>query len=340
MPWSQWGRYVAYVGRTYSDLRWAERAPRAVFRGSFKAFSTGCIKAAESGMAAGAALLGEGTCNMKGPKQPWPTAKVHAGNWQQYGRSRLLHLRAQRPDLLNVAFHASQYPRYEPWNLTFDQQAYPIDAPAIMSLLEQRAAFRYAVYAEGNCGWADRLKHLFLMGFLVFVQLTPCREFYTQFFDPWVHYIPVDGRFDNLTAGVEWANAHEAEAEAMATASQARAMRVLTPDSMFKYAYALFGELRRTYAVLQADPRAAGSRGGKSGVNALTIHTPAKQVEPYHSAALYDRRCMLSKLPEDQLLMLSAQVFWNDSLGWWQEERAFTTSAAGTRQAIDSDLPF
>lgn len=183
--WSQWAAALRYIHQRFGgNADWATRESKAVFRGLIKEHSLGCSPT---------------ECPLQRDHMiPVPFTFVDAQNWKEYGRTRLLCLRARFPDLLNVAI--SPYPYFKPWNYTFDTNRYPADQPVHLSLKKQRERFKYVIYAEGNCGWADRLKHLFLLGFLVFVQTTPCREYYLGFFKPWEHYVPIDSKVSGSNA--------------------------------------------------------------------------------------------------------------------------------------------
>lgn len=69
--------------------------------------------------------------------------------------------------------------------------------------------FKYVVYAEGNCFWADRLnKHVFGPS-LIFKQETPCGQFWEPLLKPMTHYVPTDFHFDNLVDQIKWARLHD-----------------------------------------------------------------------------------------------------------------------------------
>ena len=106
--------------------------------------------------------------------------------------------------------------------------AYPdlVDAAHDYVPLLQQEEYRYQIIAEGHCGWSDRLRLALFMGPLLLMQESSCREFYGLGLEPWVHYVPVADNLQDLRERVEWARAHEADAEAIAARAQALAARL------------------------------------------------------------------------------------------------------------------
>jgi hypothetical protein len=237
-PWESW---QAHVDRCtmHNNVPWADREAKAVWRGSLKTTSIWCK---------------DRDCNRPN-SSPCGHTTISADNWHLYARSRLLYLRAQHPDLYNVAVSSRDYPYWPALNVTFDPAVYPVDSPAAMPMDQQAREFKYGVYVEGNCGWAQRLKDQLLYGMLVFVQHSPCAEYYVQFFQPWVHYVPIDGRLDNLTDAILWARAHDAEAQAIAARAQAFARVFFAKKNIELYSYAFFAVVEELYDELspQAD---------------------------------------------------------------------------------------
>jgi hypothetical protein len=96
--------------------------------------------------------------------------------------------------------------------------------------------YRYAIYAEGHCGWSDRLRFMLFMGAALFLQETNCREYYGLKLEPWVHYVPLDHDFHALEAAYDWAAAHEADVLAMVDNMHAYAEHVVSAAAVRAYA--------------------------------------------------------------------------------------------------------
>lgn len=52
---------------------------------------------------------------------------------------------------------------------------------------------------------------------------------------PWVHYIPVDGLLDNLTASIEWARQNDEQVRRMSDAGMVFATNVLSKAGILYY---------------------------------------------------------------------------------------------------------
>ncbi|KAL9647092.1 hypothetical protein ABK040_004810 [Willaertia magna] len=98
------------------------------------------------------------------------------------GRRKVMEIGSERTDLFDVDIYDS--------------------AKNIPMILQER--YKYMIYAEGQSGWANRLKRQLFMGTALLKQSTQCHEWYDYDLEPFVHYIPVDYYFNNLTKAVEW----------------------------------------------------------------------------------------------------------------------------------------
>lgn len=116
----------------------------------------------------------------------------------------------------------------------------------------QQEELRYQIIAEGECQWASRLRDALFMGNVLIIQDYQCIEFYGIRLVPWVHYIPVDYWFLNLTEAVLWAEnnqqaVHKMNAEKLAYAKQYLSPKnprpVSGPQTPFRQ--------RRRYAVIK-----------------------------------------------------------------------------------------
>lgn len=65
--------------------------------------------------------------------------------------------------------------------------------------------FKFVLYAEGNCFWADRMNRQLFGPSAILKQETPCGQFYEPLLEPMSHYIPVDFFFNDLLDRINWA---------------------------------------------------------------------------------------------------------------------------------------
>jgi hypothetical protein len=104
-------------------------------------------------------------------------------------------------------------------------------AGARLSLAEQER-FKYVIYAHGHGQWASRLRLHLAGGRVLLKQLGVCDEFYATQLLPFVHYVPVDYNWRNLTEAVEWARKSDGEARKLVR-------------NMNRYAHSAVGTLDR-----------------------------------------------------------------------------------------------
>jgi hypothetical protein len=81
--------------------------------------------------------------------------------------------------------------------------------------MEGQEQFKYALYVHGHSQWSSRLRILLAGGRLLMKQLGVCDECYATQLKPFVHYLPIDYYWRNLTEAVEWARSHDDEAKQM-----------------------------------------------------------------------------------------------------------------------------
>ncbi|KAA8496016.1 Protein O-glucosyltransferase 1 [Porphyridium purpureum] len=74
---------------------------------------------------------------------------------------------------------------------------------------EEHHRYKYVVYAEGNCFWADRMNRQLFGPSAIIKQETPCGQFYEPLMKPFVHYIPSDFFFGDLVERVDWCLAND-----------------------------------------------------------------------------------------------------------------------------------
>lgn len=106
------------------------------------------------------------------------------------GRTRLKFMAQTHSDLFDVSVGGtcggkhSQLERLEP---------------------KEHHKFKYIVYAEGNCMWADRSRQQVFGPSAIIKQETPCGQFFEPMMRPFVHFIPTDFFFTDTTQRIQWA---------------------------------------------------------------------------------------------------------------------------------------
>lgn len=195
---------------------WNEREPKAVFRGSVHRLS-----------------VYSDDWRAQAPRRTQVTPK----NWHQVGRTALLAAKARRPDLINMRLQWKSVEAEEglPQRLRIPDSAWAgMDQPEYMRS-EEQMRFKYGVNVEGHGGWADRGYKMLLQPQLAIIQDMPALPWYLRFFRPYQHYVPVDSNLRNITQAVEWARAHDSEAQRMVVAANTLARDLLHPSAIFRY---------------------------------------------------------------------------------------------------------
>mmetsp|Transcript_9904 Transcript_9904/g.16994 ORF Transcript_9904/g.16994 Transcript_9904/m.16994 type:complete len:682 (-) Transcript_9904:262-2307(-) len=113
---------------------------------------------------------------------------------EDMGRSRLFHLGQLRSELFDVSIggrcgaHAYNLRRLTP---------------------EEHHRYKYVVYTEGNCFWADRMNRQLFGPSAIIKQETPCGQFYEPLMKPFVHYIPTDFFMADTVDRIQWAREND-----------------------------------------------------------------------------------------------------------------------------------
>ncbi|CAN8069858.1 unnamed protein product [Agarophyton chilense] len=110
------------------------------------------------------------------------------------GRTRLLYLSQQQPDVLDVSVGGTCAGVH-----THLQRLEP----------KEHHKYKYILYAEGNCMWADRTRHQVFGPSLMIKQETPCGQFFEPLLRPNTHYVPTDFFFTDTVAKVTWARQND-----------------------------------------------------------------------------------------------------------------------------------
>mmetsp|Transcript_65383 Transcript_65383/g.108641 ORF Transcript_65383/g.108641 Transcript_65383/m.108641 type:complete len:459 (-) Transcript_65383:77-1453(-) len=122
---------------------------------------------------------------------------MHAHPRDRPTRCQLLHLSLAQPELIDYKVGPNTSLSFEQW-----------------------ARYKYVLFLEGTQEWADRLKLLLHLGSVVLIQELWCQEYYFWMMQPWVHYVPVSTRLEDLAATVLWLREHEEESQQIAAAGQ------------------------------------------------------------------------------------------------------------------------
>lgn len=189
---------------------WKWRTPKGIFRGSYR---TSCLD------------------------MNFIFHNMNMTNAGECGRGKLLKLAHHYPNLLDVGlFSENEHDEFFLANQSWYERK---DA---MTLEQQSAKFRYVIYAEGNCGWADRLKLLLTTGMLIFLQETPCSEWYFGLMKPFVHYIPVKNDWSNLKEMIEWAIENDQKSQQIVSNSMKLGRYLMDYSVWMDYLYELLFE--------------------------------------------------------------------------------------------------
>lgn len=153
----------------------------------------------------------------------------------EVGRTRLMYLSEQQPDLLDVSIGGAcggkrtRLQRLDP---------------------KEHHKFKYILYAEGNCMWADRMRQQVFGPSAIIKQETPCGQFFEPLLQPNTHYIPTDFFFTDTLEKVRWAREHENEARVIVKNVNEFAHNFLTLKGIEAYVEVLLQE----YTALLVEP--------------------------------------------------------------------------------------
>ena len=117
-----------------------------------------------------------------------------------------------------------------------------------MSIEAQAARFKYLVHVEGVGGWADRLRHLLLLGTPVLKQDMGVTEWFEPLLVAGRHYIPVSSTLSNLSRAIAWAREHDEAARRIGVEGAALAERLLSPRALLFYSRKLVAGYARLWS--------------------------------------------------------------------------------------------
>lgn len=208
-----WDGFMAKSWLSASEVPWSQKESKAVFYGAIRKSSL--VKTESGGLS-------------------W--INLTLDNWDQFGRGKLHKLAQQHPALLEVSLQRSisiqQIDKY--------LEAMGWEKKPYMTMEAQAKKFKFVVYLEGNCGWADRLKNQLALGMVLFMQETPCHEFFTPLLVPWVHYIPVKNDLSDLVEQIKWAQSNDEAAREISVNAAEFAKEYLSITSWRTYIHTIF----------------------------------------------------------------------------------------------------
>lgn len=185
--WDETAESMGQVGG--KEVRWEDKVGKAVFRGSLRV--PAILKDAKEV---------DKACDRVGRSGLWYTAKHHEKALAEYDyaegrRKRLWPLPSswfatKTEPLLDVKVSG-----------TCGEKIYVSDG---LPMKEQNL-YKYVIHAEGNSFWADRLLLQMFGSSVVMKQMTPCGMFFEPLLEPYVHYVPVDFKFERLALQTLWA---------------------------------------------------------------------------------------------------------------------------------------
>ena len=173
-------------------------------------------------------------------------ARTTSQNFNSSGRWALVEQRMRSPHLLNVRLSVLRRgdsifgEHRDPELFKRRVSAVSSDLPASLSLDEQSSKFKYILHVEGHGGWADRLKHLLLLGSVVIKQDAGVREWFEPLLTPGLNYLAVQGDLANLSAVVDDARRLDKKSRSTAVRAVSWAETVLATPAIIEYAVALF----------------------------------------------------------------------------------------------------
>lgn len=153
----------------------------------------------------------------------------------EVGRTRLQFLSQQQPDVLDVSIggtcggERTRLDRLEP---------------------REHHKYKYILYAEGNCMWADRTRAQVFGPSTIIKQETPCGQFFEPLMKPNTHYIPTDFFFTDTVDKVIWARTNDEVASQIVKNANEFAHNFLTLQGIETYVEVLLSE----YTKLLVDP--------------------------------------------------------------------------------------
>mmetsp|Transcript_7820 Transcript_7820/g.23627 ORF Transcript_7820/g.23627 Transcript_7820/m.23627 type:complete len:624 (+) Transcript_7820:112-1983(+) len=148
-------------------------------------------------------------------------------NCASAGRAALVTKAEQRPDILDVSVSGSCAGRKYVLNRLSPKDHHK---------------YKYVLYAEGNCFWADRINRQLFGPSAVIKQETPCGQFFEPLLQPNVHYIPTDFSFTGLEDKIDSVKNDDARVQNVIKQANEFAWNFLTAEGIAAYAEVLLTE--------------------------------------------------------------------------------------------------
>lgn len=151
------------------------------------------------------------------------------------GRTRLVHLAKLNPQYLDASIGGKCGDERHHLNR--------------LTAAEQHK-FKYILYIEGNCMWADRLRHQVFGPSAIIKQETPCGQFFEPLLRPMTHYIPTDFFLTNTIHAIEWARGNDETVQSIVKNANEFAKNFLSLQAIEAYVEVLLDE----YTKLLVEP--------------------------------------------------------------------------------------
>lgn len=164
------------------------------------------------------------------------------------GRTRLAHLASSHHDFLDVSVGGTCGGKHS--FLTRMNE-------------KEQQKFKYIVYAEGNCFWADRLNKQVFGPSLIVKQETPCGQFWEPMLSPMTHYVPTDFFFNDLMDRIRWARTNDQEVRKIIRNANEFAKNFLSLRGIEAYVEVLLEE----YTALLVEPNIKVENGARDVTN-------------------------------------------------------------------------
>ena len=148
---------------------------------------------------------------------------------QDVGRTRLQYLGEENSDLFDISVGGTCAGKHK-----FLKRLATMD----------HHKYKYILYAEGNCFWADRLNKQLYGPSMIIKQETPCGQFFEPLLKPMTHYVPTDFFFTDTLDKVRWAREHDTEAKQIVANANEFASNFLTLSAIETYVEVLLQEYR------------------------------------------------------------------------------------------------
>lgn len=115
-------------------------------------------------------------------------------------------------------------------------------------------SYKYILYAEGNCFWADRLNKQVFGPSAVIKQETPCGQFWEPLMKPMTHYIPTNFFFSDTINQISWANENDEKVKEIVAKANGFAKSFLSVKGIKTYVEVLLVEYTKLLQSKKFEP--------------------------------------------------------------------------------------